>query len=485
MLNEALAYAKRGWRVLPLHTIKSGTCTCGRAKCQSPGKHPRARRGVLDSTVDAKQIKAWWKRWPRANVGIATGRESGLVVLDVDAEGGEDSLHVLELEHEPLPDTVEAHTGGGGRHLLFEHPQGYPGQRLGPSPPGDGPVPNKVGIERGLDVRGDGGYIVAPPSLHQSGRAYAWETIHGPDDVSLAPLPAWLRGRLGTPVAKSQIETPLQGVSKGKRNATAAKLAGKYLALGLAREEVVALLATWNRANDPPMEQDELEKVLTSIAKRELLKRGEEVEEGADRDTILHVLNERLHIPLEDVVRVGGSEPVYRIVARGRTVELSAKQIGNQMTFRNTMIAVAEVVPAKIGPKANPGWDHYLQLMLNIARHVEPGPEATDMGLLHSWLQSFLEARRPVPADEPSIVPDDPRETEGGVLVNLPGVRTFLMADGIKVLPSRMAQLFAAAGFARSLVTFPLKAGGRTRRAMWLVGEEYLKLEEAGNGNGS
>ena len=470
MLNEALAYAKRGWRVLPLHTIKSGTCTCGRAKCQSPGKHPRARRGVLDSTVDAKQIKAWWKRWPHANVGIATGKGSGLVVLDVDAEGGEDSLHTLELEHEPLPDTPESHTGGGGRHLLFEHPD-------------DGLVPNKVGIERGLDVRGDGGYIVAPPSSHQSGHAYAWEAIHGPDDVSLAPLPAWLRGRLGATTAKSEdvshVATPLEGVAKGKRNATAAKLAGKYLALGLAREEVMALLATWNRACDPPLEHDELEKVLTSIAKRELLKRGEEVGEGADRDTILHVLNERLHMPLEDIVRVGGSEPVYSIVSRGRAVQLSAKQIGNQTTFRNAMIAVAEVVPAKIGPKANPGWDHYLQLMLNIARHVEPGPEATDLGLLRTWVQGFLEARRPVPADEASVVPDDPREAEGGVLVSLPALRSFLMADGIKVTPSRLAQLFAAAGFRRDLASFPLKAGDNTRRAMWLVGEDYLKVEDA------
>ncbi len=459
MLSDALSYAARGWRVIPLHTIKSGpACTCGRAKCGSSGKHPRTQHGCSDATTDTTQIKAWWKQWPNSNVGIATGRESGLVVLDVDV-GGENSLHALEELHEPMPDTVESHTGGGGRHLLFKHP-------------GNGQISNKVGLAVGLDVRADGGYIVAPPSLHQSGKAYIWEVIHGPEDLSVAPLPKWLRDELCAPEKKTPIEGLLMGVSEGERNDTAAKLAGKYLALGLGKDEAMALLATWNSHNTPPLTPRELEGVVTSIARRELLKRGDE---PADRDTILRVLNERLHIPLEDIIRVAGSEPVYHVIARGRAVELTAKQIGNQMAFRNAMIAVAEVVPTKIGSRATPGWDHYLQLMLNVARHVDPGPEATNLGQLRACLQAYLEVRKPKDADEESVLADDPRRTEGGVLVNLPGVRAYLLAEGSRPTPQRLAQLFGAAGFERKLAVFALKAvSGTTRRAMWTIPTEYL-----------
>jgi len=80
---------------------------------------------VKDATTDAEQIRRWWSEWPTANVGIATGRESGLVVLDVDADkGGELSLETLCANGNALPNTVETITGGGGRHIWFSHPGG-------------------------------------------------------------------------------------------------------------------------------------------------------------------------------------------------------------------------------------------------------------------------------------------------------------------------------------------------------------------------
>ena len=173
----ALAYAARGWAVLPLHTPLAQGCSCGQDCGTSAGKHPRTAHGLNEASRDPDRIWRWWRRWPTANVGIRTGSESGLVVLDVDARhGGEESLAALEALYERLPPTLTARSGGGGRHLYFQHP----GQR----------VPNSAQVGRlpGLDARGDGGYIVAPPSLHRSGQHYEWEDQSRPP----AALPLWL-----------------------------------------------------------------------------------------------------------------------------------------------------------------------------------------------------------------------------------------------------------------------------------------------------
>jgi hypothetical protein len=130
--------------------------------------------GKDNATSDLATVLGWWTRVPLANVGIVAG-PSGLVVLDVDPRnGGDDSLHELERELGALPETVRAETGGGGEHYVFEHP-GY----------------ELVGVlADGLDVK-DHGYIVAPPSIHPSGRPYAWDLE--PGEVPVATLPErWL-----------------------------------------------------------------------------------------------------------------------------------------------------------------------------------------------------------------------------------------------------------------------------------------------------
>jgi len=177
--DEALALRARGWSVVPLHTPLARGCSCGRPECPSPGKHPRLpweRWRQQRATVD--DVRRWWRRWPRANVGVVTGAVSGVIVLDIDPRnGGDRSLEDLEAGYGSLPATVEADTGGGGRHLYFRHP----GRAIVPRP-----------IAPGLDLKGDGGLIVAPPSLHPSGATYRWAPGCRPDDVELATAPAWV-----------------------------------------------------------------------------------------------------------------------------------------------------------------------------------------------------------------------------------------------------------------------------------------------------
>jgi hypothetical protein len=156
--RAALAYSRRGIPVFP---------------CEPGGKKPLTYNGFWDATTDAPHLSAWWRRWPDANVGVPTGEQSGLLVLDVDSDaGGPDSLALLERLYDPLPRTAKARTGGGGVHVFFRYPAGEM-------------VRNSAGkLGPGLDVRGEGGYVVVPPSRTQS--AYEW--------LDKAPLAgaAWL-----------------------------------------------------------------------------------------------------------------------------------------------------------------------------------------------------------------------------------------------------------------------------------------------------
>ena len=179
-VDFALRYAELGWRVMSVWSVDAnGECRCPKKqKCSTAGKHPRQSKGVKDATTDATKIKKW--KSP-ANVGIATGVESGIIVIDIDPRhGGNESIGRLEKELGELPKTATAITGGGGKHLVFQHPGGNVG--------------NNQDIERGIDMRGDAGYIVAAPSVHASGEEYRWEEGCSPFDIERADLPeAWLR----------------------------------------------------------------------------------------------------------------------------------------------------------------------------------------------------------------------------------------------------------------------------------------------------
>jgi hypothetical protein len=180
--ESAIEYAQRSILVFPLHYVRDGVirCSCGDPECTNSGKHPRTANGLLDGTRDVTQLCEWWDALPKSNVGLCTGAESGFIVLDVDPRhGGHVTLAALEEKHGKLPDTATTVTGSSGNHRLFKHP----GRK----------VPNDAGLKlgAGLDIRGDGGYIVAPPSNHLLGQ-YGWKSGLSLDDVELAPLPEWL-----------------------------------------------------------------------------------------------------------------------------------------------------------------------------------------------------------------------------------------------------------------------------------------------------
>lgn len=202
--SEALVAITHGWKVIPLHSIIDGACSCRRPVCSSPGKHPLSRgwpeRGSFDITKVTEMFTTDLglvpdgspnQRIPVApptmpNLGISTGTASGIVVLDIDPRnGGDEELEWLEDRHGRLPETVVVLSGGGGQHHYFRPPRNL----VLPSGPLD------ADHHPGVDLKAERGFVVGPGSLHASGRHYEWELSSHPDDVELAELPQWVVGQ--------------------------------------------------------------------------------------------------------------------------------------------------------------------------------------------------------------------------------------------------------------------------------------------------
>ena len=259
--QSALDYLDRGWSVVPVRTRE---------------KHPLIAWQVYQQRcATVNDVRAWFARWPNANVGIVTGVVSGLVVMDVDPRhGGNESLAELEREKGPLPQTVEAVSGGGGRHLYFAHPGGT--------------VHNRAALAAGIDLRGDGGLIVSPPSIHPSGRHYQWRPGHAPHEITLAPLPGWLLGEImptdsprGHPLAYWR-RLISEGVPKGRRNNTIASLTGHLLWHGVDSDVVSELLLCWNRERSrPPLSDEEVLRTVDSIVRLHRQHGEDEPQKGA------------------------------------------------------------------------------------------------------------------------------------------------------------------------------------------------------------
>jgi hypothetical protein len=168
LLAAAITYLERGWSVLPV---------------TPRGKVPLTRHGLKDASTDFEQIQAWWRRWPQANIGVATGPPSGLLVVDLDGREGLGSWARLEARYGVVV-TLEAITGGGGVHLVYGYPE-------------DVDLGNSAGrLGQGIDTRGRGGYVLVAPSVHPSGRRYAWS---GRGETPVAPAPLWLVDLLQPP----------------------------------------------------------------------------------------------------------------------------------------------------------------------------------------------------------------------------------------------------------------------------------------------
>lgn len=276
--DAALRYADDGWAVFPLYGIVDGRCECG-TDCGSPGKHPRISGGVLSASSDSEKVEAWWKRWPNANIGVATGATSGIYVLDIDnkrsvdlgngilVSEGENSIRVKELEIGKLPETRTSQTGSGGLHLIYSYP-GTTGQT--PENGSTASFGNRAGILSSVDTRGDGGYIVAPPSLHQSGNRYRWTD----QDQPITNLPGrWVSLISSSAPGSKALDLDIpEGFTiregEGRHDwlfRMGSKLRGQH---GLGQMALFGALSAYNRAVlQPPLSVSEVEHIVGSCLK--------------------------------------------------------------------------------------------------------------------------------------------------------------------------------------------------------------------------
>ncbi len=264
MKEEALKYAAAGIPVFPLHWIKKdGNCSCRlSAMCQAKGKHPQIKNWGEDASTDPDKIEDWWSHTPLANIGIPMGEKSGLVALDVDTRhDGEKSLADLVNEFGELPDTITATTGSGGKHYVFKYTEELC-------------LKNVVGFRDGLDVRTQGGLIVAAPSMHASGNPYAWDPGHSPFEMQAADMPDWLVKeiqKVGTQFVKKKAQigsSPRKKITEGSRNNHLTSLAGSLRRKGISEEGIIATLRAENKDRlSPPLDDETVVQIAKSITR--------------------------------------------------------------------------------------------------------------------------------------------------------------------------------------------------------------------------
>lgn len=241
--EKALDYARFGWHVFPV----------------VPGdKNPSVRGGLLAATTDRDRIVNFWREHPNHNVAIRCGAESKIIVLDVDdRHDGDESLRALEARFGELPTTLSIKTPGGGTHFYFDHP----GQEIRNS---------ASMLGQGLDIRGDGGYVLAPPSVNGTGKTYEVDEY-----ARLAPMPMWLRKEIASrqlavdqAVAKNDWAAMFDGVAPGARNDLTTKVVGRLvhdspaMRGGYLLGVVQALNQTYCK---PPLPAREVDRIVNSV----------------------------------------------------------------------------------------------------------------------------------------------------------------------------------------------------------------------------
>lgn len=385
MLAHALHYLKSGWSVIPL-----------RPQDKKPAiewAEFQERRATED------EVRSWWSTWPDANVGVVTGILSGIIVLDADGDEADATLNGKEMP--PTPQS----TTGKGHHHWFRHPGGVK-------------IKNATRFMPGLDLRCDGGYVVAPPSIHPNGSSYCW-TI-APGDSKPEDPPAWLKAELKEtdPPPKGLVdlsdedlsgddwyEKLLVGVGEGERNSATVRLCGRWLGKGLSRKEVWNLLVSWNQRNTPPIDEFELRRTFESIVKIDTDKRAaKDLSDGKiptviDKELLLQAISTAFEIHVKKLIRIR-CQPARFIMITDRTeIYLGGiEALATQNKMRLAILGSDDKRQLKTFQAKT--WANLVQMMVNACEDKDVGFEGTDRGVLVTWLEQYLIDQRPVDEEQ-------------------------------------------------------------------------------------
>ncbi|HMS23161.1 MAG TPA: bifunctional DNA primase/polymerase [Candidatus Levybacteria bacterium] len=249
-LEQALLLRDIGWSIIPVDSNKKPLIKWEEYQKRIP-------------SID--EIEKWFSQWPNANIGIVTGSISKLIVVDIDPRHG--GTNELFKEYK-TPCSI---TGGGGWHYYFTSSTF---------------ITNRAGVLPGIDIRGEGGYVIAPPSIHSSGGSYKW--LITPREATISEFPSWIFQAVEKKQDKNDWQTVLSGVSEGERNTSAARVIGKLLSVFPSsewEEFVLPLITDWNNQNNPPLSEQELIGIYKSLSEKEAINRE-------DNSDALHLYRE-------------------------------------------------------------------------------------------------------------------------------------------------------------------------------------------------
>jgi len=239
--KQAIEYAKRRWPVFPCN-----------------GKIPLTTNGYKDASIIEEVVDKMFSAHPNCNIGLVTGKISGLFVLDIDIKGnagGAESLLELEKSHSPIPLTIRSSTWSKGSHIFFKYPEHGIGC--------------KAGIKPGIDIRGDGGYVIVPPSTI-NGNLYEWVKGFGPDEALLTNAPDWLIDLIDERKPTIDLSKDEVKILKSKRNSSLASIAGSMRKNGLLTDEIESILYRINIERcEPPLSKREINAIAQSISRYE------------------------------------------------------------------------------------------------------------------------------------------------------------------------------------------------------------------------
>ncbi|MGI8938514.1 MAG: bifunctional DNA primase/polymerase [Iamia sp.] len=496
LAEAAQIYAARGWPVFPLHDSAGGGCSCAEDCGKNAGKHPRTRHGFHDATTDPDQIRALWAETPTANIGIATGEASGVDVIDVDP----DALHRVD---EFDPGAGPRVKSPRGHHFYLAH---QPGRR------------NSAGqVAPGVDVRAEGGYVVAPPSC-VAGRAYRWASGRGPETEPVAvdlpapapapaPLPASAPTVTGTPWGTSAAVDLLEELTdapEGKRNATLFRV-GRRLAEIVAggdldRTETVAALVsiagaiglgpdeitkTVRSAFDPAKVRPDAARVAASILdgldEPEVQGDQEDEDSGAQGPGTgegIRAANDMLGLPPDRRIThytwEDSDQPRAVIHGPKGSGALTPLQLSRADAIRG---AVKQATGRTVNKPRRGTWVEVVTALEEDEETIDMGDMASVAGRARNWITEYLHKRTVLDQHDPEAYGGwgpEPFHTEGGVAVYAEAVASWLISSRPdRIDRTDVVRGAQALGLERRAFKYVL--GGRaTTRSMYIVPEGSL-----------
>jgi hypothetical protein len=349
------------------------------------------------------------------NIAIVTGQVSGIIVLDEDNPPVFRAWLAEHRYHLPATATVKTSTyqdDQGNTQTKFHHYFKHPG----------GKIKNMIKQIPGADIKADGGYVVAPPSIHPSGEQYEWCFGLGLEEYGDTPAPAWLLKHLNydvdaavtlvkddlLPPDEDWVTEALKGVNRGERNNIAAKLAGYYLSRGDPENRVLEMIRSWNLRNPEPIPDKEIQTIVTSISRKEARKRirtdtsqgktgpSHDLPWEEQRQAGLQGLGERFGLPLTDIRITKSDDSVIEFfLGEADSVVMTMAQLCEQRLFKSRFVAAGLLVPRKVKESKEGGvWDEMVRQIIRLATVQDVGEESSALGELREFLNAYVESFR-------------------------------------------------------------------------------------------